>query len=167
MIPEPRSPARGRITAVIVAIAMVGGALAIRELVFDDDDGSNGGGGGSTEALRVACVAELAEVCAELDANVTIANAGDTAASLIGASGRDDADLDAWITVAPSKEMGLKTKDVTPALFIAITGEARSLPVFQAMELMGRSVCRERMRAAAKLFETEPETETEEDAASA
>ena len=100
MIPEPRSPARGRITAVIVAIAMVGGALAIRELVFDDDDGSSGGGG-STETLRVACVAELAEVCAELDANVTIANAGDTAAALIGASGRDDPDLDAWITVAP------------------------------------------------------------------
>ena len=101
VIPEPRSPARGRIVAVVVAIAMVGGALAIRALVFDDDDDGGSGGGGSTETLRVACVAELADVCAELDAEVTVANAGDTAAELIAATGRGDTDIDAWVTVAP------------------------------------------------------------------
>ena len=87
MIPETRSPARGRIVAVVIAIAMVGGALAIRALVFDDDDSGGSSGGGSTETLRVACAAELADVCAELDAEVTVANAGDTAAALIAATG--------------------------------------------------------------------------------
>ncbi len=101
MIPETRSPARGRIVAVVIAIAMVGGALAIRALVFDDDDSGGSSGGGSTETLRVACAAELADVCAELDAEVTVANAGDTAAALIAATGRGDTDIDAWVTVAP------------------------------------------------------------------
>jgi hypothetical protein len=101
VIPEPRSPARGRIVAVVLAIAMVGGALTIRALVFDDDDDGGNGGGRSTETLRVACVAELANVCAELDADVTVANAGDTAAELIAASGPGGPDVDAWVTVAP------------------------------------------------------------------
>jgi hypothetical protein len=101
VIPDSRSPVRGRAVAVVVAIAMVGGALVVRNLVFDDDDSSGAGGGGSTESLRVACVAELADVCAELDADITVANAGDTAAELIAASGRADPDVDAWITVAP------------------------------------------------------------------
>ncbi|MGH8978868.1 MAG: hypothetical protein ACRDV7_12385, partial [Acidimicrobiia bacterium] len=84
----------------IVAIAMVGGAFAVRELVIEDDDSSAAGGGrDSGDELRVACIAELADVCADLDADATIANAGDTAAELVAASGEPD--FDAWITVAP------------------------------------------------------------------
>ncbi len=63
---------------------------------------------------------------------------------------------------AMAKELGLKTKDVTPALFLAITGETRSLPVFQAMEIMGRSVCRERLRAAARLIGEDDTPATEQ-----
>ncbi|WP_050808302.1 glutamate--tRNA ligase [Asticcacaulis biprosthecium] len=63
---------------------------------------------------------------------------------------------------AIAKEIGLKTKDAAPILFVAITGTTRSLPVFQAMEVLGRSVCRERLRAAVKLVSDEEETVAEE-----
>ncbi|ESQ77723.1 glutamyl-tRNA synthetase [Asticcacaulis sp. AC402] len=63
---------------------------------------------------------------------------------------------------AIAKDVGLKTKDAAPILFVAITGTTRSLPVFQAMEVLGRSVCRERLRAAVKLVSDEPEAMAEE-----
>lgn len=54
---------------------------------------------------------------------------------------------------AMSVELGLKARDTTPVLFVAITGSRRSLPLFGSMALLGRSVCRERLRAAVRLFE--------------
>ena len=99
MIEASGSRARGRILAVVVAVAMIGGAFAVRDLVLDDDDGGGRGHGGGSNGLRVACIDELADVCAELDAEVTVELAGVTAADLIDPA--DPADVDAWITVAP------------------------------------------------------------------
>ncbi|MBX9860257.1 MAG: glutamate--tRNA ligase [Sphingomonas sp.] len=65
---------------------------------------------------------------------------------------------------AMSVELGLKARDTTPVLFVAITGSRRSLPLFGSMALLGRSVCRERLRAAVRLFEAVaevPEDETD------
>jgi hypothetical protein len=93
------SRARGRLLAVVIAVAMIIGAFAIRDLVLDDDDDGRAGNGGGSNGLRVACIDELADVCADLDADVTVEAAGVTAADLIDPA--EPAEVDAWITVAP------------------------------------------------------------------
>ncbi|WGM40638.1 glutamate--tRNA ligase [Caulobacter sp. NIBR1757] len=42
----------------------------------------------------------------------------------------------------------VKFKDFVRHMFIAITGRPQSLPLFQSMELLGRDICRERLREA-------------------
>ena len=67
---------------------------------------------------------------------------------------------------AMSVELGLKARDTTPVLFVAITGSRRSLPLFGSMALLGRSVSRERLRAAVRLFDAAPQA-TDDDPDSA
>lgn len=52
-----------RLLALIGALLMVGGALAIRSTIDDD----NGGGSNGDGTLRLLCASELANVCDELD----------------------------------------------------------------------------------------------------
>jgi hypothetical protein len=100
-----RFPARA--LAVVVAVVLVAGSLAFRQLVLEDDDnsGSGGGGNGGDGPLRVACVEELEDVCADLDAEIVVEPAGDTAARLVEVPEDEDADIDAWITYAPWPEI--------------------------------------------------------------
>lgn len=50
---------------------------------------------------------------------------------------------------AISDRMGKKLRVVTPPLFIAVSGSQRSLPLFDSMALLGRSVVRQRLKQAA------------------
>lgn len=45
-------------------------------------------------------------------------------------------------------EMGRKLRTVVPPLFVALTGSTRSLPLFDSMEALGRSIVRQRLAQA-------------------
>lgn len=45
-------------------------------------------------------------------------------------------------------ELGLKLRVAVQPLFLAISGSTRSLPLFESMELLGRSMVRQRLKAA-------------------
>lgn len=47
-----------------------------------------------------------------------------------------------------------KLRVVTPPLFVAVTGTTRSLPLFDSMALLGRSVVRQRLKVAAMVVKT-------------
>ncbi|MGB8266536.1 MAG: glutamate--tRNA ligase [Candidatus Velthaea sp.] len=47
-----------------------------------------------------------------------------------------------------SGELGLKFKDLARPYYVAMTGSPTSVPLFDAMVLLGRDLCRERFRAA-------------------
>lgn len=47
-----------------------------------------------------------------------------------------------------SEDMGRKVRTVIPPLFIALTGSSRSLPLFDSMALIGRSIVRQRLKQA-------------------
>ncbi len=47
-----------------------------------------------------------------------------------------------------------KLKFVTPPLFVAVSGSQRSLPLFDSMALLGRSVVRQRLKVAATVVAT-------------
>ena len=46
-------------------------------------------------------------------------------------------------------KLGKKLRVVTPPLFVAMSGSSRSLPLFDSMALLGRSVVRQRLKVAA------------------
>jgi glutamyl-tRNA synthetase len=50
---------------------------------------------------------------------------------------------------AISDKLGKKLRVVTPPLFVAVSGSSRSLPLFDSMALLGRSVVRQRLKIAA------------------
>lgn len=50
---------------------------------------------------------------------------------------------------AISERLGKKLRVVTPPLFVAMSGSSRSLPLFDSMALLGRSVVRQRLKVAA------------------
>lgn len=52
---------------------------------------------------------------------------------------------------ASAERMGKKLKAVVAPLFVACSGSQRSLPLFDSMELLGRSVVRQRLKVAAQV----------------
>jgi glutamyl-tRNA synthetase len=49
--------------------------------------------------------------------------------------------------------LGVKARDITGPLYVAVTGAAQGLPLTDSMALMGRAMCRDRLRRARDLFE--------------
>jgi glutamyl-tRNA synthetase len=47
-----------------------------------------------------------------------------------------------------STQLNIKLRDLARVFYIAITGSATSVPLFDAMALLGRDICRERLRQA-------------------
>lgn len=109
-----------RILAFVVAIAMVVGAIVLRQRLDGGDDAGNAAPsptGASTAAsepeptgpLRIVCATEFAPVCKALrdgatdGVEVTVEPAGTTADRLVGASGA--APLDGWLVTAPWPEI--------------------------------------------------------------
>ncbi len=52
-----------------------------------------------------------------------------------------------------AEALGRKTRDVARPFYVAITGSPTSIPLFDSMELLGRDLVRERLRAALQLLE--------------
>jgi glutamyl-tRNA synthetase len=53
---------------------------------------------------------------------------------------------------AISDRLGKKLRVVTPPLFVAVSGSQRSLPLFDSMALLGRSVVRQRLKVAIQVL---------------
>lgn len=51
-----------------------------------------------------------------------------------------------------AEALGKKTRDVARPFYVAITGSPTSIPLFDSMELLGRDLVRERLRAAIALL---------------
>jgi glutamyl-tRNA synthetase len=47
-----------------------------------------------------------------------------------------------------AERLGRKFRDIARLFYVALTGSPTSVPLFEAMELLGRDVCRERLRNA-------------------
>jgi hypothetical protein len=112
---------KGRALAVVVAAALVVGALFLRRDVIEGDDAGTSDGTASDE---VFCATELADVCAALadrgaDVTVTVEDAGATLDRL--ALLEDPAEAPLWLTIEPYPEM-----------VDSIRGSARTDPVAYA-----------------------------------
>lgn len=55
---------------------------------------------------------------------------------------------------AISERMGKKMKVIVAPLFVAMSGSSRSLPLFDSMAILGRSVVRQRLKLATKVVST-------------
>lgn len=92
-----------RLLAVAVAVAMVAGALAVRQWLDDrggGDAGGQAGGGGDGGTPLLVCATELAAACEAAEGEgieVRVEPAGTTAAALLAG----EVDLDGWLTVSP------------------------------------------------------------------
>ncbi|MGH2686952.1 MAG: hypothetical protein ACRDJP_15925, partial [Actinomycetota bacterium] len=110
-----------------VAVAMIAGALLIRQQLNDDDNGdggsSSGTGNGDGGPALLVCATELAAACeaVELEGFETrVEPAGVTADALIAGEG----ELDAWLTVSP-----------WPAMVDGARERAGEAPVFDTTDL--------------------------------
>jgi hypothetical protein len=103
-----------RIGAVLVAVALIAGALVVRRVVLDDDEDVAPTGSTSTTTAAAAaageliCITELQAVCAAVRADhptltVTVQDAGATLDAL--AALPDDAPRPVWLTVQPFPAM--------------------------------------------------------------
>lgn len=61
---------------------------------------------------------------------------------------------------ALEEKLGLKARLITAPLFIAIGGKSQGLPLTESMEVLGRALCRDRLRASLNLF-VQPKAEAE------
>lgn len=57
---------------------------------------------------------------------------------------------------AMAVEMGVKARDLLRPFFVAMTGSPVSVPLFDAMEILGRDLCRARLRRALELAGGKP-----------
>jgi glutamyl-tRNA synthetase len=68
-----------------------------------------------------------------------------------------------WDNIKALEEtLGVKARLITAPLFIAIGGKAQGLPLTESMEVLGRALCRDRLRAALNLF-VQPKVETDKE----
>jgi glutamyl-tRNA synthetase len=61
---------------------------------------------------------------------------------------------------------GWKASDILMSVRVAVTGKAATPPLFETMEVLGREVCRRRVRAAVTVLKAMPEGPPETNAAS-
>lgn len=101
-----------RLGAVVLAIAMIGGAWVLRDRLDGDDGsgGTGGGGGDDVEQVRLRCATELERVCRQLaegrdDVQVSVEDPGTTSDALVALPEGDDPGFDAWLVDAPWAEI--------------------------------------------------------------
>lgn len=97
-----------RLAAIVLAIGMVFGSVALRNSLDNNTQAQTATGGDSP--FRLTCAAELADICAELEEtqpNLTVKTeeAGVTADRLTLLPDGTDTDFDAWLTVGPWAEI--------------------------------------------------------------
>lgn len=54
-----------------------------------------------------------------------------------------------------ASQLNIKLKTLLVVFYVALTGSSRSLPLFQAMEWLGRDMCNRRLRQARRLLEAD------------
>ena len=103
-----------RIGALLLAVGMIFGSLALRNSMNSDNPDSQKSGGSDSASsdakFRLICSTELADICAELQGtqpNLTVKTeeAGATADRLTLLPDRTDPGFDAWLTVGPWAEI--------------------------------------------------------------
>ena len=103
-----------RIGALILALGMIFGSLALKNSTTTDNPDSQKSGGGESASpdakFRLNCSTELADICAELQGTepnlkVKTEEAGVTADRLTLLSDGTDPGFDAWLTVGPWAEI--------------------------------------------------------------
>ncbi len=97
-----------RLAAIVLAIGMVFGSVALRNSLENNTQAQTATGGNSS--FRLTCAAELADICAELEEtqpNLTVKTeeAGATADRLTLLPDETDPGFDAWLTVGPWAEI--------------------------------------------------------------
>jgi hypothetical protein len=105
-----------RIGAVLIAVALIAGALLLRRTVLDDDADASDGPSGSTPSTAepvtaagdLVCITELEAACEAIaadhpDLDITIEPAGTTLDRLAGLA--DDEPAPLWLTIQPFSEM--------------------------------------------------------------
>jgi glutamyl-tRNA synthetase len=55
-----------------------------------------------------------------------------------------------------SEELQLKLRDLLRPFYVAIAGSAASTPLFDSMEILGRDLCRARLRRALEIVQSTP-----------
>jgi hypothetical protein len=90
------------VLAVLAAVALVVGAVLIRNRIIDGNGGGGGGGDGGDGGVTLACVTELEEACAALadaedDVEVVVEDAGTTLEKLTAG----DSGYNGWLTFDP------------------------------------------------------------------
>lgn len=99
-MPSTLLPVAARLLALLAAVAMVVGAVAVRARLDDDEERS-------TTTLRLVCSTELAAVCDALsddagsDVRATVEPAADTAARLTALGQGEQPALDGWLVAGP------------------------------------------------------------------
>ena len=53
---------------------------------------------------------------------------------------------------ATAEDVGVKFRDCVRLFYLAIAGSAQSVPLFDSMEMLGRDICRERLRHVLELY---------------
>ncbi len=106
-----------RLLAFVVAIAMVGGAFAIRSS-RDDADGDTGGRSTGEIAGGIYCAAELGPVCAAVPGAV-VEPTTVTADRIAKARSAADAEVRAWVTAGPWADIVDAARVGKPQLFDA------------------------------------------------
>ncbi len=114
-----------RIAAVVVAVALVAGALILRRTVIDSDD--DAGADAPVATTMLVCIPELADVCRSVseqhpDLTITVEDAGATLDRLAALG--EDAEAPAWVTIEPYPAMvdALRTSGGRTALAPETTG---------------------------------------------
>ena len=126
-------PMAARVVALLAAVAMVVGAIAVRGRMDDRDERR-------TTALRVVCASELAAVCDRLAGDrdrrveLTVEAAATTAGRLARLGPGQGLDLDGWLVPAPWPQMVAEERERAGLEGVLATGEvlARS-PVVLAV----------------------------------
>lgn len=136
-----------RVLALVVAVALVTGALYVRGRLDAGEPivgvGGGEGGGGSPDddtPYILVCAAELAAACEALAVDgvvVRVEDAGSTAAGLAGASAAGELGFDGWLAPQPWPGVAEALREPTlPALAPAVTSDvlARSPLVLAGFE---------------------------------
>lgn len=115
------------VAAVVAAVVMIAGSIAIRNRLDGGTPDGPGGGNGGPAAVRLTCATELRTVCQSIaaeadDVEVTVEPAGETFERLVAHDG-GDVGLDAWLApgVWPQMVDGARTRGGDQALFGEVT----------------------------------------------
>jgi hypothetical protein len=94
-----------RVSALVVAVALVAGAWLVRSRIIDDDGDDTGDDGPAAEPRELVCALDLESVCASLQDSGLDVTVEDASATLERLRDVPDDELPLWLTVDPYPAM--------------------------------------------------------------